>query len=94
MPEVEFEGKTFNVDEDGFIDDFGNWCPEWVQYVKGVEGIEELSDEPFPSNSVRVVNRKEKVFRIKIGDYRIIYAVFKKEDLLFISEINKRSKIY
>ena len=30
MPEVEFEGKTFSIDEDGFIDDFTAWCPEWV----------------------------------------------------------------
>ncbi|MCK4789690.1 MAG: TusE/DsrC/DsvC family sulfur relay protein, partial [Desulfobacteraceae bacterium] len=45
MPEIEFAGKTFNVDEDGFIDDFGHWSPEWVQYVKSTEGIEELNDE-------------------------------------------------
>ena len=25
MPTVEFEGNTYNVDEDGFIDDFTNW---------------------------------------------------------------------
>jgi len=45
MGTVEFMGKTFNVDEDGFIDDFKNWCPEWEQYVKSVEGIEELNEE-------------------------------------------------
>lgn len=45
MPTVEFSGKTFTVDEDGFIDNFDNWCPEWVQYVKTTEGIDELTDE-------------------------------------------------
>ncbi len=25
MPTVEFKGKSFNVDEDGFIDDFNTW---------------------------------------------------------------------
>ena len=45
MPQVEFMGKTFTVDEDGFIDDYSNFCDEWVQYVKGEEGIDELSDE-------------------------------------------------
>ena len=45
MGTVEFMGKTFSVDEDGFIDDFKNWCPEWEQYVKSVEGIEELNEE-------------------------------------------------
>ena len=41
MPTVEFGGKTFTVDEDGFIDAFDNWCPEWVQHVKNEEGIDE-----------------------------------------------------
>ena len=45
MPTVEFEGSTFNVDEDGFIDNFENWNESWVRYVKQQEGIDELNDE-------------------------------------------------
>jgi len=45
MAEVEFEGKTFNIDEDGFIEDFASWCPEWVEYCKKEEGIDELGEE-------------------------------------------------
>jgi TusE/DsrC/DsvC family sulfur relay protein len=45
MPQVDFMGKTFTIDEDGFIDSFDNWCDEWVLWVKGQEAIEELSDE-------------------------------------------------
>ena len=45
MPTVEFEGNTFNVDEDGFIDDFSNWNESWARHVKQTEGIEELTDE-------------------------------------------------
>ena len=45
MPEVEFGGDKFSVDEDGFIDDFNNWNKTWVEYVKSTEGIEELTDE-------------------------------------------------
>ena len=45
MPQVDFQGESFTVDEDGFIDDYGNWNENWVQYVKGTEGIDELSDE-------------------------------------------------
>ncbi len=45
MPTVEFEGNTFNVDEDGFIDNFENWNKDWVQYVKQQEGIDELNEE-------------------------------------------------
>jgi dissimilatory sulfite reductase related protein len=45
MPAVEFEGHTFNVDEDGFIDSFENFNEKWVQLVKKEEGIDELTDE-------------------------------------------------
>jgi len=45
MPTVEFQGNTFNVDEDGFIDAFENWNKDWVQYVKQQEGIDELNEE-------------------------------------------------
>lgn len=45
MPEVEFMGKKFKTDEDGFIDSFDNWSTEWVQYVRKTEGIEELTPE-------------------------------------------------
>ncbi len=45
MPTVEFEGTSYDVDEDGFIDDFVNWDEGWMYYVKSSEGIEELTDE-------------------------------------------------
>jgi TusE/DsrC/DsvC family sulfur relay protein len=45
MPTVEFGGESFNVDEDGFIDDYKNWNEQWVQYVKKEEGIDELNEE-------------------------------------------------
>ena len=45
MPTVEFQGNMFNIDEDGFIDNFENWNKDWVQYVKAQEGIDELSEE-------------------------------------------------
>ena len=45
MPTVDYQGESFTVDEDGFIDDYGNWSEGWVQYVKSTEGIDELTDE-------------------------------------------------
>ncbi|WP_461834363.1 TusE/DsrC/DsvC family sulfur relay protein [Desulfothermus sp.] len=42
---VEFKGKKFEVDEDGFLQNFDDWCEEWVEYVKESEGIKELTDE-------------------------------------------------
>ena len=45
MPEVEFQGKKFTVSDDGFLDRFESWCPEWVQWVQKEEGIEALTDD-------------------------------------------------
>lgn len=45
MPTVEYQGNSFQVDEDGFIDDFNNWTTQWVDYVKTTEGISDLTDE-------------------------------------------------
>ncbi|GBC63983.1 sulfite reductase [Desulfonema ishimotonii] len=45
MAQVDFQGKTFDVDEDGFILDYNQFCEEWIQYVKEQEGIDELTDE-------------------------------------------------
>jgi len=45
MPTIEFEGTSYAVDEDGFIDDFVNWDEGWMRCVKSSEGIDELTDE-------------------------------------------------
>ena len=59
-----------------------------------IERIEKLRSDPFPTDVKRVVNRKEKVFRIRVGDYRIQYSVFYDKNLLFISDIDKRPRAY
>ncbi|WP_320172592.1 TusE/DsrC/DsvC family sulfur relay protein [Maridesulfovibrio sp.] len=45
MALVEYQGKSFDVDEDGFLLKFEDWCPEWVDFVKESEGIKDLNDE-------------------------------------------------
>ncbi|WP_432737241.1 TusE/DsrC/DsvC family sulfur relay protein [Maridesulfovibrio sp. FT414] len=45
MALVEFQGKSFDVDEDGFLLKFEDWCPEWVDFVKESEGIKDLNEE-------------------------------------------------
>ncbi|MBW2975015.1 type II toxin-antitoxin system RelE/ParE family toxin [Candidatus Woesearchaeota archaeon] len=56
--------------------------------------IKRLSVNPYPPDSKRVVGRKEKTFRVRMGDYRILYVVFYDENELLISEIDKRARVY
>lgn len=59
-----------------------------------VDRVEALAIDPFPSDVKRVVNQKEKVFRVRVGDYRIQYSVFYDRNLLFITDIDKRDRAY
>jgi len=59
-----------------------------------IQKIEELRGNPFPHKVERVKGRKEKTFRIRVGDYRILYVVLREKNLLFISKIDKRPKAY
>ena len=61
---------------------------------KLIDRIEKLALDPFPQDVKRVVNQKEKVFRVRVGDYRIQYMVFYDRNLLFISDIEKRPRAY
>ncbi len=43
MAEITYKGKNFDVDEDGFLLKFDDWCPEWMDYVKESEGISNIT---------------------------------------------------
>jgi tRNA 2-thiouridine synthesizing protein E len=45
MPTVEYAGKTYDVDEDGFLTTLDQWDNDWVDFVKESEGIPEVTDE-------------------------------------------------
>ncbi|MDR1308375.1 MAG: tRNA (guanosine(37)-N1)-methyltransferase TrmD [Deltaproteobacteria bacterium] len=45
MPHKEINGKTFPVDDEGFLLDHGLWDEDWVMIVAGEEEIEELTDD-------------------------------------------------
>jgi len=63
-------------------------------YQRIINKIKLLAGNPFPKNCKRIQGRKEKVFRIRVGDLRILYVVFKEKDLIFVTEIGKRGNIY
>jgi tRNA 2-thiouridine synthesizing protein E len=46
MAQIEHNGTTYEVDEDGFLlKGADDWDENWIDYVKGVEGIPEITDE-------------------------------------------------
>ncbi len=63
-------------------------------YLRIKNRITELCINPFPSEAIKVQGRKEKVFRVRVGDYRILYVVFPEENILLVVDIDKRSRVY
>ena len=63
-------------------------------YNRIIERIKLLALNPYPKDRKRVEGRKEKVFRVRIGDYRILYIIYNEENILLISDIDKRGKVY
>ncbi len=62
--------------------------------IRLIEKIENLIIEPFPQDSKRVKGRKDKIFRVRVGNYRIEYIIFFDKNLILISDIDKRGRIY
>lgn len=55
--------------------------------------IERLADDPFPTNSKKL-HRKENVWRIRAGDYRIAYTVRQKQIAILVLYIGDRKEFY
>ncbi len=60
--------------------------------VKIIKRIESLADNPFPEGAIRLKGREE--WRIRQGDYRILYVVEHEIVTIFIVKVGHRREIY
>ncbi|MEA2003963.1 MAG: type II toxin-antitoxin system RelE/ParE family toxin [archaeon] len=58
------------------------------------DSIAKLAEDPIPHDSKRIMGKKEKVFRIRTGDFRILYRVDYENLLVVVINIDLRKKIY
>ena len=61
-----------------------------------IKRLENLRQDPIPSDA-KFMKRDEdgeKVFRYRIGDYRALYKLKEKENVILISKIDKRPRVY
>lgn len=61
--------------------------------VRIMERIEDLKGEPFPKQAVKL-SGAEKLYRIRVGDYRIIYEADTKAGKVIIHYIRHRREAY
>jgi mRNA interferase RelE/StbE len=57
-----------------------------------VQKIEEISSNPRLSGYIKLSNRDG--YRVRIGDYRIIYDIFDAELIVLIINIDHRKQVY
>jgi len=60
-----------------------------VNLERIVAAIQRLIDNPRPSG---VKKLRGPIYRIRVGDWRIVYAIFEKDNLIVVGKIAKRSK--
>ena len=56
--------------------------------------LKELQQNPFTVSNVKKLEGSKTLYRLKIGDIRIIYNVNTKQILIEIIEIEKRNDVY
>lgn len=62
--------------------------------LKISEKIDALEQDPMPSGSVKLKGRKEALYRIRSGDYRIVYSIKRDVLIVLLVEIGNRREIY
>ncbi|KHO45542.1 MAG: hypothetical protein QS98_C0010G0068 [archaeon GW2011_AR3] len=81
---------SFGPQADKFIAKLDNQTKERIR-----DKIEKLQEDPFPTEVERVESyKKEKVFRVRVGDYRILYVVRFETKMILIARIDKRERAY
>jgi len=58
-----------------------------------MEKIEDLKSDPFPPQAIKL-SVAERLYRLRVGDYRIIYEVEVKKNMITIHYVRHRSVVY
>ncbi len=61
--------------------------------IRIIEKINLLATDPAPHHAIRVAGEK-KIFRIRIGDYRVLYEVVWETQAIVVAKIDNRSRVY
>ncbi|MEP7264659.1 MAG: type II toxin-antitoxin system RelE/ParE family toxin [Bacteroidota bacterium] len=56
--------------------------------------IDELANNPLPTGCEKLKGAKENLWRIRIGDYRVIYSIENFLQIISIKKIGHRKDIY
>ena len=58
------------------------------------EKIDSLANNPRPEGCKKLVNNKEELWRVRVGDYRILYTIDDRIRIVDIHHVGNRRDIY
>ena len=58
-----------------------------------IDAIENLGQEQFPRGAIKLKGESN-AFRIRVGDYRILYEIYADRSLVLVINVDKRSGVY
>ncbi len=61
-----------------------------------IDRIENLKETPIPKDAKFIGRDKsdDKIFRYRVGDYRVLYKIKESNNIVLIVKIDKRSRVY
>ena len=59
-----------------------------------IKQIEDLMANPFPQGVKVIEGYKEKTYRIRVGNYRILYEVDREKNFIGVVKIDHRGNVY
>ncbi len=79
-----------------------DWKPSALRELKRLDrqtiprivaAVETLSSTPFPTG-VKKLHGGESTYRIRVGNYRVIYEVFSRRLVIVITRVRHRNDVY
>ncbi|MEW6085354.1 MAG: type II toxin-antitoxin system RelE/ParE family toxin [Chloroflexota bacterium] len=61
--------------------------------IRDVAAIRELADNPYPQG-VKKLSGFDRAFRIRVGDYRVLYDIYENRLVIEIIRIRHRKDVY
>ncbi len=58
-----------------------------------LDKIAELGENPFPRGIVKL-HGEENIYRLRVGDYRVLYEFYPQQLVILIAKIDHRSTVY
>ena len=63
-----------------------------IELLKILDKIKSLADDPHPAGSIKLTNQEK--YRIRVGNYRILYKIEENILTVFIVKVGHRKNIY